>query len=120
MILTKKKKIQKYLAQRENTEYDPFDHLLFAYLDGSLRNTLAALDIKRTEIHIDWYDDIKCIGIQGRCKGYYMDLQIYPEEFTLSFDLSEPDEDTVYPLESKEQVYLALKNAIIALSQKTP
>lgn len=70
----------------------------------------------KIEIHIDWFDDMKCIGIQGKYKKYYMDLQIYPNEFSLSFDLVEPDENTVYPLESKAQVYAILSNVIQALN----
>ena len=44
-----------------------------------------------------------------------MDLQIYPDEFSLSFDLDEPDEDVVYPFESKEQLYTVLSDTVKTL-----
>ena len=44
-----------------------------------------------------------------------MDLQIYPDEFCVSFDPDKPDEDAVYSLESKEQLYSVLVNIIKTL-----
>ena len=115
MFITKKKKIQKYLLQRADDNKCAFDELLSDYLDGSLKENLESVKIERVEIHIDWLDDIKCIGIQGRYKEYYMELQIYPNEFSVSFDLDEPDEDVIYPLESKEQVYNVLSDTVKTL-----
>ncbi len=105
MLTAKKKKIEKCA----------FDLLLSDYLDGSLKEYLASAGIKKADIHIDWFDDMKCIGIQGRYKEHYMDLQIYPDEFCVSFDPDEPDEDAVYSLESKEQLYSVLVNIIKTL-----
>lgn len=115
MFTTKKKKIQKYLEQKADNNKCAFDDLLSDYLDGSLKENLESVKMERVEIHIDWFDDIKCIGIQGRYKEYYMDLQIYPKEFSVSFDLDEPDEDVIYPLESKEQVYSVLSDTVKTL-----
>ena len=115
MFTTKKKKIQKYLEQRAGDNKCAFDDLLSDYLDGSLKENLESVKIERVEIHIDWFDDIKCIGIQVRYKEYYMDLQIYPNEFSVSFDLDEPDEDVIYPLESKEQIYSVLSDTVKTL-----
>ena len=115
MFITKKKKIQKYLEQKADDNKCAFDFLLSDYLDGSLKEYLTSIEITKAEIHIDWFDDIKCIGIQGRYKDYYMDLQIYPDEFSLSFDLDEPDEDVVYPFESKEQLYTVLSDTVKTL-----
>ena len=115
MFTTKKKKIQKYLEQKTDDNKCAFDDLLSDYLNGSLKDNLESVKIERVEIHIDWFEDIKCIGIQGRYKEYYMDLQIYPNEFSVSFDLEEPDEDVIYPLESKEQVYSVLSDTVKTL-----
>lgn len=115
MFITKKKKIQKYLERKANDNKCAFDILLSDYLDGSLKEDLSSIEIKKADIHIDWHDDIKCIGIQGRYKEYYMDLQIYPNEFSASFALDEPDEDVIYPLESKEQVYNVLSDTVKTL-----
>ena len=115
MFTTKKKKIKKYLEQTADNSKCAFDSLLSDYLDGSLKGNLESAMIKKIEIHIDWFNDIKCIGIQGRYKEYYMDLQIYPNEFSISFDLDEPDEDLIYPLESKEQIYSVLSDTVKSL-----
>ena len=115
MFTTKKKKIQKYLEQKTDDNKCAFDDLLSDYLNGSLKDNLESVKIERVEIHIDRFEDIKCIGIQGRYKEYYMDLQIYPKEFSVSFDLDEPDEDVIYPLESKEQVYSVLSDTVKTL-----
>lgn len=115
MFTTKKKKIRKYLEQKADDNKCAFDDLLSDYLDGSLKENLESVKMEKVEIHIDWFEDIKCIGIQGRYKEYYMDLQIYPKEFSVSFDLEEPDEDVIYPLESKEQVYSVLSDTVKTL-----
>ena len=73
------------------------------------------LGITKNEIHIDWLDDIKCIGIQGRYKKYFADIQIYQDEFSVSFDLDEPDDDVTYTLESKEQVYRVISEMVATL-----
>ena len=115
MFTTKKKKIKKYLEQKADDNKCAFDILLSDYLNGSLKEDLASIEIKKADIHIDWLDDLKCIGIQGRYKEYYMDLQIYPNEFSISFDLDEPDDDIIYSLESKKQVYSVIANMIKSL-----
>ena len=116
MFTTKKKKIKNYLEQKEESDYSTFDLLLFDYLDGSLKETLVSIGIKKPDIYIDWrLDDYKCIGIRGRYNEYFLELQIYPNEFSISFDTDEPDDDTTYPLESKEQLYKLLSSTIKSL-----
>ena len=44
-----------------------------------------------------------------------MDLQIYPYEYSISFDLDEPDEDMVYSLESKELLYNVISDSVKTL-----
>ena len=115
MLITKKKKIQKHLEQKTESDKTTFDFLLCNYLDGTLKTDLESVGITRNEIHIDWLDDIKCIGIQGRYKKYFADVQIYPDEFSISFDLDEPDDDITYALESKEQLYRVISETIAML-----
>ena len=115
MFFTKKKKIQKYLEQKAESDKNVFDFLLCNYLDGTLKTDLELLGITKNEIHIDWLDEIKCIGIQGRYNKYFVDIQIYPDEFSISFDLDEPDDEITYILESKEQVYRVLSETIDTL-----
>lgn len=38
-----------------------------------------SIGIKKSQIHVDWNDSMKCIGIQGRYKKYYIESQIYPD-----------------------------------------
>ena len=115
MFASKKKKIQKYLNQKAESDKNTFDFLLCNYLDGTLKTDLESLGITKNEIHVDWLDDIKCIGIQGRYNKYFVDIQIYPDEFSISFDLDEPDDEITYILESKEQVCRVLSETIDTL-----
>ena len=46
---------------------------------------------------------------------YFADIQIYPNEFSISFDLDEPDDDISYTLESKEQLYREISETIALL-----
>lgn len=108
-------KIKRYLEQKIDESKPVFDSLLMDYLDGTLKEFLMSIGIKKSQIHVDWNDSMKCIGIQGRYKKYYIESQIYPYEFTVSFDLIEPDEDISYPLESKDQLYNVISDIIKTL-----
>ena len=111
MFISRKKKLQAYLNGR-STANNVFDILLGDYLSGNLKKALEEFGITRIDFCIDWSDDMKCIAIQGKYQKYYMDLQIYPDEFSLSFDPIEPDDDVIHLLESKEQVYTILADEI--------
>ena len=115
MFTSKKNQIKKYLAKKSDGDKCAFDFFLSDYLQGTLKEQLMSMGIKKIEIFIDWYEDIKCIDIQGRYEMYYMNLQIFPQEFTISFDLVEPDEDVIYFLESKQQLYNILLDTIKTL-----
>ena len=115
MFTTKKKKIRRYLESIPDADKTGFDLLLFDYLNGILKSNLEDMGISKTDIYIDWHSHMKCIGVQGNFKKYYMDLHIYPDEFCLSFDLDEPDEDETFPMKSKDHFYQTLANTIHAL-----
>ena len=115
MCIFKTKKKARYLQNIHPKERTAFDMLLAEYLDGSLKGGLQSLEIAQIEIYVDWQNDHKCIGVQGRYKNYYMDLQIYPDEFKVAFDLDEADEDETYALTSKEQFYQILSDTICNL-----
>lgn len=113
MFLTKKKKIQAYIVQKAASgPLSPFDELLEDYLSGKMKERFLTFGIEKVEIHIDWLADYQCIGVQGVFNRSYLDLQIEPAEFSIAYDSDEPDEHSQYPLESKEQVYAVLKQAI--------
>ena len=110
MFTSKRKKIRTYLQSISDVDKTGFDFLLLDCLNGILKSNLKNIGMTKIEIHVDWHDHMKCIAVQGRFKKYYMDLHIYPDEFCLSFDLDEPDEDKIYPIESKNHFYLILAN----------
>ena len=47
MFFTKKKKIQKYLEQKAESDKNAFDFLLCNYLDGTLKTDLELLGITK-------------------------------------------------------------------------
>ena len=112
MFTSKKKKICRYLERIPDADKTGFDLLLLDYLNGILKSHLENMGITKINVHIDWHDHMKCIGVQGRFKKYYMNLQIYPDEFCLSFDLDEPDDDVTFSMESKDHFYQTLANTI--------
>ena len=108
----KKKKITVYLQNLQEKERTTFDLLLTDYLEGSLKSQLQTLGIPKIDIHIDWLDDFKCIGVQGKYQNYYLNLQIYPDEFTISFDVDEADDGHTHSLNDKNQVYRILSDTM--------
>jgi len=115
MFLTKKKKIRRYLDTVPEAALGAFDLLLADYLGGELKARLAALGITGIGLHADWMEEMRCISAEGRWGTYYMDLQIYPDEFLLDFDEIEPDGGIPCPLESRDQLYAAVADAVRAL-----
>ena len=114
MFTSKKKKIKAYLDEKIGVEC-AFDCLLADYLSGELRGTLISMGIVKTEIYVDLSADMKCIEIQGRYNEYYLDVQIYPNEFIISIDKDEPDEGEEYPLGSRKQLYKELLRELSSL-----
>ncbi len=107
----------------------PFDELLSDYLDKRLEKKLAQLGIAKIEIHIDWHEDHKCIGIQGKYQNsflhylsdmpvYYLDIQIYPEEYSFAADTDEPDDDNWEALTGVQAFYLDLETKLLQLAQR--
>ena len=115
MFTSKKKKIRRHLESIPDADKTGFDFLLLDYLNGILKSQLEDMGISKTDIYIDWHDHIKCISVQGSFKKYYIDLHIYPDEFCLSFDTDEPDEDEIYPMKSRDYFYQTMANTIQAL-----
>ena len=85
-VLSKKKRIKVYLNNKSVGIRTPFDSLLEEYLSGDLKDKLSEIGLDKISIHIDWLDNHKCIGIQAKYNEYYMDCQIFEDEFILSFD----------------------------------
>lgn len=113
MLFGKKKKISEYLSvKQKNQSVTAFDELLSDYLSGSLKHRLVNLEMKRIDIHIDWLPDYKCIGIQGKVKEYYFDIQIEPVSFSIAYDKDEPEAMMEYDLTSKNEFYNKIKSEI--------
>ena len=109
-MFSKNKKIKTYLNNKSVGIRTPFDSLLEEYLSDDLKNKLAKMGFNKIDIHIDWLEKYKCIGIQAKYSEYYVDCQIFEDKFTLSFDLDEADDDDEYSLISIEYFYEILKN----------
>lgn len=113
LFTSKSKKIRKYLDEKiSKGTTSVFDELLHDYLSGELKTELTALELKRVEIHVDWLDDYRCIGVQAVHHQNYLDLQIEPTTFSVGYDPDEPDEHASYPLECKGQMYSILKQIL--------
>ena len=82
-----------------------FDCLLSDYLSGELKARLLQIGVEKIEIYIDWHNDYRCIGVQGKYRKYYVEIQIEEKEFSIGYDADEPDDPQTYLLETKEQVY---------------
>lgn len=111
MCFFKKKRIQTYLNGVGDSK-TAFDQLLCEYLDGTLKINFQDLGLTKIEIIVDCHANDFCIGVQGKYKSYFIDMQIYQGEFTLSHDVDEPDEDIIYPLENRKQFYQTLAKLI--------
>lgn len=113
MFQTKKKKIISYLENKRSAgALTAFDVLLSDYIDRDLTDNFEKTGMLRLSIHIDWLDDYKCIEVVGRYKQYIVEIKIEPHEFSISYDLDEPEEYVDYPLESAEQFYMTVKKVI--------
>lgn len=112
---SKKKKIQQFLASKAS-KYTAFDELLADYQSGSLKKEMIQLGVEKTEYHIDFFDNYKCIDIQGKYKGYFIGIQIEENEFSIAYDKIEPDEPQEYALITKENFYSILVNTVKKLA----
>lgn len=109
----KNKKIKLYLETKCNVAMlSGFDSLLSEYLSGQLNAHLEKLMLNKIRIHIDWMSDYKCIDIRSKFKNYYFEIQIEEDEFLISYDTDEADDPMAYPLESSEQFYNTVKEAL--------
>lgn len=104
LLQSKKKKIEQYLKDR-NGDLSGFDELLSDYLNGSLKSFFAELGMTKIQIYITWLKEYKCIDLQGRYNGNYVDIQIDEAEFEIAVDSDEPDIYDSYKLVSKNNVF---------------
>ena len=82
-----------------------FDELLSDYLNGSLKSFFTELGMTKIQIYITWLKEYKCIDLQGRYNGNYVDIQIDEAGFEIAVDSDEPDIYDSYKLVSKNNVY---------------
>ena len=104
-----KSKIRSHLRKAGRNK-SPFDILLSDYLNGKLKREFQSEKIRVKSIRIDWSDE-KCISVRGKYRAFNVDVEIYPNEFTISCD-SCGYESTTYPLDSSERVYSSLLSVI--------
>ena len=114
MLIGKKKKIAKYLKEREDN-FSNFDFILNDYLSGNLITELKKIGLSKIEIHIDWFDDIKDIGIQAKHKDYFLDIQIDKEELAIGCSKDEPNCNEFIAISGEPDVnyiYVIIKKCI--------
>ena len=117
-MISKKKKISRYLESVDQEARTAFDVLLGDYLSGALHDALAALGIKKISCRVDFRNDYKCIDVQGRYRSCYFDLQIEPAEFGIGCDPVEPDGHRYFPLESPEEMYSVISSELRSLNNE--
>lgn len=100
MLFGKKKKITNYLQAREN-RFSNFDLILKDYLSGNLIVELKKLGLSKIKIHIDWFDNIKGIGIQAKYKDFFLDIQIDEKELAIGCSKVEPDCDEFFAIDGE-------------------
>lgn len=109
----KKKKIKKYLQDKNTTELlTAFDNLLNDYIQGKLTAKMKEVGISKVEIHIDWLPDYKCIEISGLYHQFIVDIQIESLEYTIAYDEDEADESVTYSLENADAFYKEIHDKI--------
>jgi hypothetical protein len=86
----KKRKIKKYLAEKNPELYSQFDYVLDDYKNKQLKKKLRAIGLSRIEIHVVWYPGYECVGIQVIDESY-IDIKFYPKEINISCSIDEPD-----------------------------
>lgn len=113
MFLTKNAKIKcikQYLSEKQTQSV--FDKLLEDFVNCQLEEKLSNMGLQKIDIHIDWLDDYKCIAIQARRAKFYVEIQIYPSEFTIAYDEDEADDDMEFELLSVNAFYETVKNIL--------
>ena len=111
-----KSKIKSHL-RRVGENKSPFDVLLSDYLNGRLKREFKSKKIRVISIRTDWSDDERCIRVYGKYSAYHINVEIYPDKVTISYD-SLAHESMTYPLDSSERVYSTLLSIIKVLHIK--
>ena len=113
MLFTKKEKIKAYLTTKQVRT--TFDDILQNWIDKQFEAKLFAMGLTKIDVHIDWFEDYKCVSVQARKGKYFVELQVHPNEFTVGYDDDEADDDTDYRLISLEYFYNTVEQIIVAL-----
>ena len=98
----KKSKIKEYLKSIDKSQYTYFDILLNDYIDGRLKKYLSELGFKKTEVHIDWFGDIKILSVQTRYNEYFVQIDVDRKEIAIGYDLDEVDDYNYYSIDRKK------------------
>lgn len=96
----KKRKIKKWL-QEKGGGYTLFSLILSDYTAGDLKKNLRNMGLRHVEIHVDWFEDIKCLGVLAAYENFNVDVQLSGEELALGCSDGEPDCDEFYDVRER-------------------
>ena len=107
-MMTKRLKYVSILQLSEKTPGLLLNACCPIILAGSSPRSCSRSASIKIEIHFDFLDGYKCIGIQGKYKQNFVDIQIEKTAFSIGCDPIEPDEYDYHPLENEELFYAAI------------
>lgn len=100
--MSKKKKIQAYLNQKDDDQITDFEILLLDFIHKEIKNNLKNIGLSKISVHIDWHDMIKIVAIQAKYQEYFIGIQVDQEEISVSYDLDEADEDICFNVQTRK------------------
>lgn len=116
----KKRRIKRYLAEKNLEIYSQFDYVLDDFISKQLKKKLRDIGLSRIEIHIDWYPGFECVGIQAIDESY-IDIKFYPKEINISCSIDEPDDYDEFQYEKdkdRDWTYKKIKSYVLESKSK--
>ena len=80
---------------------------------------LRDIGLSRIEIHVDWYPEFECVGIQAIDESY-IDIKFYPNEINISYSIDEADDYAeIQYEEAKDRNWLYKKIKLSVIESKS-
>jgi hypothetical protein len=119
-LFGKKKKIKKFLAEKNLELYFQFDYVLDDFINNQLKKKLRDIGLSKIEIHVDWYPGFECVGIQAIDESY-IDIKLYPKEVNISCSIDEPDDYDEFMYEEdkdRDRIYKRIQSYVLESKSK--